>query len=164
MEHRPRGRENEERSPSEGRQQGRSIARATRGLIRPSLDARSLARPCYRPKECALCDYCSVLLTITHRGSDEIRGPYFLLFASKWGAWGTKCPHGKASIVMTLFRSGDRRVRRPHLEKEGQVWSIFKHGRTNTVPIRAGWSSIPTQMASSNPGLIMAANHSPFPN
>ena len=35
----------------EGRQQGRSIARATRGLRRPSLDARSLAHPCYLPKE-----------------------------------------------------------------------------------------------------------------
>ena len=56
------------RSSSEGRQQGRSIARATRGLLgnaasrrreggrvrtgnRPSLDARSLAQPCYLPKE-----------------------------------------------------------------------------------------------------------------
>src|SRR6266849_1772219 len=35
----------------EGRQQGRSIARATRGLRRPSLDARSLAQPCYLPEE-----------------------------------------------------------------------------------------------------------------
>jgi len=35
----------------EGGQQGRSIARATRGLRRPSLDARSLAQPCYLPKE-----------------------------------------------------------------------------------------------------------------
>jgi hypothetical protein len=35
----------------EGRQQGRSIARATRGLGRPSLDARSLAQPCYLPEE-----------------------------------------------------------------------------------------------------------------
>jgi hypothetical protein len=34
----------------EGRQQGRSIARATRGLS-PSLDARSLAQPCYLPEE-----------------------------------------------------------------------------------------------------------------
>ncbi len=34
-----------------GRQQGRSIARATRGLRRPSLDARSLAQPCYLPQE-----------------------------------------------------------------------------------------------------------------
>ena len=34
----------------EGRQQDRSIARATRGLRRPSLDARSLAQPCYLPK------------------------------------------------------------------------------------------------------------------
>jgi hypothetical protein len=33
----------------EGRQQGRSIARATRGLGRPSLDARSLAQPCCLP-------------------------------------------------------------------------------------------------------------------
>jgi hypothetical protein len=39
------------RSSSEGRQQGRSIARATRGLRRPSLDARSLAQPCYLPEE-----------------------------------------------------------------------------------------------------------------
>ena len=30
---------------------GRSIARATRGLGRPSLDARSLAQPCYLPEE-----------------------------------------------------------------------------------------------------------------
>ena len=35
----------------EGRQQGRSIARATRGLRRPSLDARSLAQPCDLPEE-----------------------------------------------------------------------------------------------------------------
>jgi hypothetical protein len=35
----------------EGRQQGRSIARATRGLGRPSLDARSLAQPYYPPEE-----------------------------------------------------------------------------------------------------------------
>src|SRR6476646_1664962 len=35
----------------EGRQQGRSIARETRGLRRPSLDARSLAQPCCLPKE-----------------------------------------------------------------------------------------------------------------
>ena len=28
-----------------------SIARATRGLRRPSLDARSLAQPCYLPEE-----------------------------------------------------------------------------------------------------------------
>ena len=38
-------------SSLEGRQQGRSIARATRGLRRPSLDARSLAQPCYLPEE-----------------------------------------------------------------------------------------------------------------
>ena len=49
--HRPRGGENEERSFPEGRQQGRSIARATRGLRRPSLDARSLAQPCYLLEE-----------------------------------------------------------------------------------------------------------------
>ena len=35
----------------ECRQEGRSIARATRGLRRPSLDARSLAQPCYLPEE-----------------------------------------------------------------------------------------------------------------
>jgi hypothetical protein len=35
----------------EGRQQGRSIARATRGLRKPSLDARNLAQPCYLPEE-----------------------------------------------------------------------------------------------------------------
>ena len=35
----------------EGRQQGRSIARATRGLRRSSLDARSLAQPYYLPEE-----------------------------------------------------------------------------------------------------------------
>ncbi len=35
----------------EGRQQGRSIAHATRGLGRPSLDARSLVQPCYLPEE-----------------------------------------------------------------------------------------------------------------
>jgi hypothetical protein len=40
-----------ERSGSEGRQQGHSIARATRGLRRPSLDARSLAQPSYLPEE-----------------------------------------------------------------------------------------------------------------
>ena len=39
-----------ERSSSEDRQQGRSIARATRGLRRPSLDARSLPQPCYLPE------------------------------------------------------------------------------------------------------------------
>ena len=44
-----RERECEEWSSSEDRQQGRSIARATRGLRRPSLDARSLAQPCYLP-------------------------------------------------------------------------------------------------------------------
>src|SRR4249920_1123651 len=35
----------------EGGQQGRSIARATRGLRRPSLDARRLAQPCCLQKE-----------------------------------------------------------------------------------------------------------------
>ena len=49
--HRPRGGESEERSFPEGRQQGRSIARATRGLRRPSLDARSLAQPCCLPEK-----------------------------------------------------------------------------------------------------------------
>ena len=34
-----------------GGQQGRSIARATRGLRLPSLDARSLAQPCYLPEK-----------------------------------------------------------------------------------------------------------------
>ena len=35
----------------EGKQQDCSIARATRGLGKPSLDARSLAQPCYLPEE-----------------------------------------------------------------------------------------------------------------
>jgi hypothetical protein len=47
----PAGRECEEWLSSEGRKQGRSFARATRGLRRPSLDARSLAHPCYLPEE-----------------------------------------------------------------------------------------------------------------
>ena len=51
IEHRPKEKESEEWLSSEGRQQGRSIARATRGLRRPSLDARSLAQPCCLPEE-----------------------------------------------------------------------------------------------------------------